>query len=39
MDSDTDTDEDDNDEADIQSMNQVFTKPAGQPVNYTFVKI
>jgi serine protease Do len=39
MDSDNDADEDDNDEADIQSMNQVCTKPAGQPVNYTFVKI
>jgi hypothetical protein len=39
MDSDTDADDDDNDEPDIQSMNQVCTKPAGQPVNYTFVKI
>jgi len=38
-DSDTDVDEEDSDEADIQSMNQVCTKPAGQPVNYTFVKI
>ena len=41
MDNDNDADDEDNDsdEADIQSMNQVCTKPAGQPVNYTFVKI
>ena len=39
MDSDTDADEEDNDQADIQSMNQVCTKPAARPVNYTFVKI
>jgi serine protease Do len=39
MDSDNDADDEDSDEADIQSMNQVCTKPAGDPVNYTFVKI
>ena len=41
MDNDNDADDqdNDNDEADIQSMNQVCTKPTGQPVNYTFVKI
>ncbi|HLW35560.1 MAG TPA: PDZ domain-containing protein [Chthoniobacterales bacterium] len=38
-DNDADDEDDDNDQADIQSMNQVCTKPAGQPVNYTFVKI
>jgi len=37
--SDSDVDEEDSDEAEIQSMNQICTKPAGQPVNYTFVKI
>lgn len=36
---DGDDEDNDNDQADIQSMNQVCTKPAGQPVNYTFVKI
>ena len=40
MDNDTDVDDDDNDkDADIDSMNQVCTRPTGQPVNYTFVKI
>jgi serine protease Do len=41
MDNDNDADDEDNnnDGADIQSMNQVCTKPAGQAVNYTFVKI
>ena len=41
MDNDNDADDDDNDsdQADVQQMNQVCTKPAGQPVNYTFVKI
>jgi serine protease Do len=38
-DNDTDSDDEDSDEADIQSMNQVCTKPGGQSVNYTFVKI
>jgi len=33
-------DEDDNDsDSDVQMMNQVCTKPVGQLVNYTFVKI
>ena len=32
-------DEDDDSDADTQSMNQVCTKPAGQAVNYTFIKI
>ena len=32
-------DEDDDNDADIQSMNQICTKPAGHPVNYTFIKI
>jgi len=39
MDNDTDVDEEDSDQADIDSMDQVCTKPTGQPVNYTFVKI
>src|SRR6266404_4100892 len=39
IDSDTDVDDQDSDEAEIQSMNQVCTKPAGQRVNYTFIKI
>lgn len=41
MDNDNDADDEDtdNDQADIQSMNQVCTKPAGKPVNYTFIKI
>jgi PDZ domain len=42
MDNDNDADNEDNDndnDADAQSMNQVCTKPTGQPVNYTFVKI
>ncbi len=39
LDSDTDVDDQDSDEAEIQSMNQVCTKPAGQRVNYTFIKI
>jgi PDZ domain-containing protein len=39
MDNDTDVDEEDSDQADTDSMNQVCTKPTGQPVNYTFVKI
>jgi len=39
MDNDNDADEQDSDEADNDSMNQVCTKPTGQPVNYTFVKI
>ena len=39
LESDTDVDDQDSDEAEIQSMNQVCTKPAGQRVNYTFIKI
>jgi serine protease Do len=39
VDSDTDVDEQDSDEADVQSMNQICTKPTGQQVNYTFIKI
>ena len=43
MDNDNDADDEDNDkdndQADIQSMNQICTKPAGRPVNYTFIKI
>jgi hypothetical protein len=39
VDSDTDVDEEDSDEAEIQSMNQICTKPAGQLVNYTFIRI
>jgi hypothetical protein len=38
MENDADDEDNDND-ADIQSMNQVCTKPAGQPINYTFIKI
>jgi hypothetical protein len=38
-DSDTGDEDDDDQDADIQSMNQVCTKPVGQTVNYTFVKI
>ena len=38
QDNDADNEGDDND-ADAESMNQVCTKPVGQPVNYTFVKI
>src|SRR5947199_4640133 len=38
-DNEADDEDNDNDQADIRSMNQVCTKPAGQPVNYTFVKI
>jgi len=34
-----DEDSDDNDEAEVQSMNQVCTKPRGPRVNYTFVKL
>jgi serine protease Do len=37
-DNDADDEDNDNDDADIQSMNQVCTKAAGQPVNYTFVR-
>ena len=32
-------DDEDNDDADVQSMNQVCTKPRGPRVNYTFVKL
>jgi hypothetical protein len=39
MDNDTDADDEDDSGADIQSMNQISTKRAGQTVNYTFVKI
>jgi hypothetical protein len=39
MDNDTDADDEDDSGADIQSMNQISTKRAGKPVNYTFVKI
>jgi hypothetical protein len=38
-DGDTDIDEEDSDETEIQSMNQISTRPTGQQVNYTFVKI
>jgi serine protease Do len=38
-DNDADDEDEDNHDAEIQSMNQVCTKPAGQSVNYTFVKI
>jgi PDZ domain len=38
MEEDNDADDDDSD-ADITTMNQVCTKPAGQRVNYTFIKI
>lgn len=38
-DNDADDDDNDNDQADIRSMNQICTKPAGHRVNYTFVKI
>lgn len=41
MDNDNDADdEDENDhDTEIQSMNQICTKPAGQPINHTFIKI
>ena len=43
MENDNDADDHDedngNDGADIRSMNQICTKPAGRPVNYTFIKI
>jgi PDZ domain len=38
MDEDNDADDDDSD-TDVTTMNQVCTKPAGQRVNYTFIKI
>jgi hypothetical protein len=38
-DNDADDEDEDNHDAEIQSMNQVCTEPAGQSVNYTFVKI
>src|SRR5205085_5613213 len=37
MDNDTDADDEDDSGADIQSMNQISTKRAGKPINYTFV--
>jgi serine protease Do len=32
-------DDEDDEDSDVQSMNQVCTRPAGQRVNYTFVKL
>lgn len=39
MDEDSDADDEDSNDADVQTMNQVCTKPAGQRANYTFIKI
>ena len=39
VDIDNDSDDEDDSDADVQTMNEVCTKPAGQPVNYTFIKI
>jgi PDZ domain len=37
--SDSDIDDEDSDEVESESMNQICTKPAGQLVDYTFIKI
>ena len=40
LDVDIDNDSDDEDgNADVQTMSEICTKPVGQPVNYTFIKI
>ncbi|HEY6070654.1 MAG TPA: PDZ domain-containing protein [Chthoniobacterales bacterium] len=38
-DNDADDEDNDNGDSEIQSMNQICTKPAGQLVDYTFIKI
>jgi hypothetical protein len=38
MDEDNDSDDEDDSDADATTMNQICTKPAGQRVNYTFIR-